>query len=165
MGEYLVDLNQIKTKMNELCEEMTAGCSLAILFAECRCQMCTLHAINLIVARGRFSFVIIGSSLEWAVITGDITADHLMSRLRASEETRWPRLPSSASAAQPQPLVTVQVPGPRVSSLSSRWCWVTLMTNERPTQRLADQSEAGIVSTGEAACCIDPCQAQARGQR
>ena len=41
----------------------------------CRCQMCTLHAINFIVARGRFSFAIIGSSFGRAVNyrAGDIT--------------------------------------------------------------------------------------------
>ena len=42
--------------------KLAAGCSLVTLFAECRWQMCTLHAINFIVARGRFSFAIIGSS-------------------------------------------------------------------------------------------------------
>ena len=60
---------------------------------------------------------------------------------------------SLGSPAWPQSwsLSSVQVPGPRVSSLSSRGRRVGLVTNERPVLGTSDQSEAGIVSTGEAA--------------
>ena len=56
--------------------------------------------------------------------------------------------PSLGSPAWPQP---GHCPGPRVSSLSSRARRERLVTNQRPELEPSDQSEAGIVSTGEAA--------------